>query len=224
MLPFSGGIEDTANGTAVLSAASALIYLLILGAGSSLLRPAVKTLSVALLAVLAVLQGAPILLVVALALSAVGDWFLSRDGEPAFLAGLGSFLAAHIAYAALFWTIGGGLADITGDVGRLALAIAMILLALAMLVLLMQAVGPGMRLPIVLYICAIVAMGLTALSQPAWVVILGAFAFMASDTILAGERFLVAAISPHRAWMRYAVWALYYGAQVLILAGFLMKP
>jgi len=223
MLPFPGGIEDTANGTAVLSAASALIYLLILGAGSSLLRSAVKTLSVALLAVLAVLQGAPMLLFAALALSAVGDWFLSRDGEPAFLAGLGSFLAAHIAYAALFWTIGGGLADITGDVGRLALAVVMILLALAMLVLLMRAVGPGMRLPIVLYICAIVAMGLTAVSQPVWLVTIGALSFMASDTILAGERFLVPAISPHRVWMRYAVWVLYYGAQALMLVGIVLR-
>jgi uncharacterized membrane protein YhhN len=54
-------------------------------------------------------------------------------------------------------------------------------------------------------------------------VIAGAVAFMASDGILAAERFLVAAISPHRGWMRFAVWALYYAAQALIVAGFLLK-
>ena len=45
---------------------------------------------------------------------------------------------------------------------------------------------------------------------------------MASDGLLAAEKFLVAAISPHRVWMRYAVWALYYAAQLAITLGFLL--
>jgi len=34
---------------------------------------------------------------------------------------------------------------------------------------------------------------------------------------------LVAAISPHRGWMRLAVWALYYVAQLAITLGFLLN-
>ena len=45
---------------------------------------------------------------------------------------------------------------------------------------------------------------------------------MASDGLLATEKFLVAAISPHRAWMRLAVWVLYYAAQLAITLGFLL--
>ncbi len=51
---------------------------------------------------------------------------------------------------------------------------------------------------------------------------MGAVLFMASDGLLAAEKFLVAAISPHREWMRYAVWALYYAAQLMITLGFLL--
>lgn len=45
---------------------------------------------------------------------------------------------------------------------------------------------------------------------------------MTSDGLLAAERFLLAAISPHRVWMRYAVWVLYYAAQLAITLGFLL--
>ena len=60
-----------------------------------------KTLAVALLAVLVVVESGPLLLFAALALSAAGDAFLSREDDRAFLAGLASFLAAHLAYIAL---------------------------------------------------------------------------------------------------------------------------
>ena len=49
---------------------------------------------------LAVVENGPLLLFAALALSAVGDAFLSREGDRAFLGGLASFLAAHLAYIA----------------------------------------------------------------------------------------------------------------------------
>ena len=51
-------------------------------------RTAVKTLAVALLAVLTFVENGPLLLFAALALSALGDAFLSRDGDRTFLAGL----------------------------------------------------------------------------------------------------------------------------------------
>ena len=49
-----------------------------------------------------------------------------------------------------------------------------------------------------------------------------AILFMASDGLIATERFLLAAISPLRVWMRYAVWVLYYAAQLAITLGFLL--
>jgi len=223
MLPFAGGIEDPSNGSVIFSVAAAVLYFIMQETRPSLLRSAVKTLAVGLLAVLCALQHQPYLLVVALALSALGDLFLSRDGERAFLGGLGSFLAAHIAYIALFWMSGEGTAIFTAEPWRLVVVGALVVFALVMLVLLMREVGPDLRFPILVYISAIVVMGVSAVSLRNGWVIAGALAFMASDTILAAERFLVPAISPRRNVMRSAVWVLYYAAQALIVSGFLLR-
>jgi uncharacterized membrane protein YhhN len=175
-----------------------------------------------MLAVLAALQGGPLLLVAALALSAIGDAFLSRDGEKAFLGGLASFLAAHIVYVALFLKTGGGLELLSAQSWRGAIALAMAAFSIVMLAALWRRVGPQLRVPIAVYVAAILTMGLSALTTGnAWV-IAGAVLFIASDGLLAAERFLLAAISPHRVWMRYAVWVLYYVAQLAITLGFLL--
>ncbi|TIV50381.1 MAG: lysoplasmalogenase, partial [Mesorhizobium sp.] len=188
-----------------------------------LARSAAKTLAVALLAALAVMQGGPLLLVAALALSAAGDAFLSRDGEKAFLGGLASFLVAHVAYIALFLEVGGGIGLLAAEPWRGAVALAMAVFVVLMLAALWRRVGPSLRIPIAVYVAAILAMGISALTTfYAWV-IAGAVLFMASDGLLAAERFLLAAISPHRVWMRYAVWVLYYAAQLAITLGFLLS-
>lgn len=222
MMPFPGGIEATANATLLFSLAAAVVYGLILNTRETLLRSAVKTLAVALLGILAFTQGGPLLLVAALALSALGDAFLSRDGDRAFLGGLASFLAAHLAYIALFWLGGGGL-ELLWQPWRVAVAVAMAAFAIAMLVMLWRRVAPDLRLPIVAYAAAILGMGVTALTLDNFWVIAGAILFMASDGLLAAGKFIVAAISPHREWMRYAVWALYYAAQLVITLGFLLS-
>ena len=221
MLPFPGGIEDPSNGSVIFSVAAAALYFILIDTRVSLLRSTVKTLAVALLAVLCILQQQPLLLVVALALSAFGDWFLSRDGDKAFLLGLASFLAAHVAYIALFLATGSGLDILQAEPWRLILAISMTILALVMLVLLMREVGPDLRFPVTVYIVAILGMGISALTTSNIWIIAGALAFMASDATLATERFLTTAISPGRLAMRIAVWLLYYAAQALIVAGFL---
>lgn len=217
---FEGGMEGRENGTVILACAAALIYAVLLHLPPSLARSAVKTLAVALLAVLAILTGGPAMLVLALALSAVGDWFLSRDGETAFLAGLASFLAAHVAYVALFVAKGEGFGLISGETWRIGLAILMALLALVMWRLLMQRVGPALRSPVTAYVVAILAMGVTSLTVPNGWVVAGAVMFMASDTLLATERFVLPAISPHRIWIRYGVWGLYFAAQFVITMAF----
>jgi len=186
-------------------------------------RTAAKTLAVALLAVLAAMQGGPLLLVVALALSAIGDAFLSRDGEKAFLGGLASFLAGHIVYVALFVQAGGGLELLSAQSWRGAIGLAMAAFSIVMLAALWRRVGPQLRVPIAVYVAAILAMGISALTTDKVWVIAGAVLFIASDGLLAAERFLLAAISPHRVWMRYAVWVLYYVAQLAITLGFLLS-
>jgi uncharacterized membrane protein YhhN len=67
----------------------------------------------------------------------------------------------------------------------------------------------------------IFVMAITALMLDSNQVILGAVMFCSSDSILAAERFLVSPTSFHRSWMRYAVWVLYYGGQLLIALGVL---
>lgn len=222
MMPFPGGIDANANATLVFSVVAAVIHAFTLDMPSTLARSAVKTLAVAMLAVLASLQGGPWLLVAALALSAAGDAFLSRDGEKAFLGGLASFLVAHVLYVVLFLRSGGGVGLLSAEPWRGAIAVAMAVFAIAMLFALWRHVGPALRLPIGVYIAAILGMGISALTMGNLGVVGGAVLFMASDGLLAAEKFLMPAISPHRVWMRYVVWVLYYAAQLAITLGFLL--
>jgi uncharacterized membrane protein YhhN len=219
---FPGGIEATANGTLILSAAAAIVYGIIVNMRPMPLRTAVKMLAVGLLAALTLVENGPPLLFGALVLSAFGDAFLSREGDRMFLAGLASFLLAHLFYLVLFWTEGGGIALLTGQSWRLAVAAVIVLIALVVLGLLVRRVKPALRSPIFAYVLAVLAMGLAALTlERAWV-IAGALLFMVSDALLATERFIISAISPHRGWLRHAVWALYYVAQVTIALSFLL--
>ena len=221
MMPFPGGVENIANGTLIFSVLLAVFYGMIVHRAPSLRRTIVKTGSVVLLAALAAIEGGPTLLVAALALSAVGDACLAQDGEKAFLAGLASFLLAHIAYVALFWTTGGGIAEIVSQPSRI--VIALMLLAAVGLILsrLWPAIEAAMRPPVALYCVAILAMGLSSLSDLGAAVVAGAVLFMASDAILAAGRFLVPHDDPRQNWMRPLVWLLYYTSQLVLTLSFI---
>lgn len=221
-MPFPGGIEATANAALLLSVAAAILTLFQVEWPPSLRRSAVKTLAVTLLAMISFVERGPLLLTGALILSAAGDAFLSRSGERAFLGGLTSFLAAHILYVLLFASSGGGAGLLFSDLWRPALAIAMALAGAAMAAILLPRVEQRLRLPIAVYVTAIFAMGLAALTTHSPAVIAGAILFMVSDGILATERFLTAPPSPLRLPMRYAVWITYYAAQMLITLGILL--
>lgn len=218
MMPFAGGVESTSNGALILSVAAALFYLFALDQPESWKRSAVKTLAVASLAVVAVDRSAPLLLVAALGLSAVGDLFLSREGERPFLAGLASFLAAHVAYVSLFYGIGEGVGAAL-EPWRAAVGVAILALTFAMLRVLMPRLEAVMRLPVVAYAAAILLMGLAALTTQNPAVMAGALLFMASDSLLAWEKFAEPDGSDRRKPMRVAVWVLYFAAQVLIALG-----
>jgi len=220
---FPGGIEATSNGTLIMSAGAAVIYALIVNTRPTIARSAVKTLAVALLTVLALVENGPLLLVAGLALSALGDACLSRDGDRAFLGGLASFLAAYLLYIGLFFMAGAGTDVILAEIWRATVAAAIAVVAVIMIGLLWRRVKPAMHLPILAYVVGIVAMGWAALTTDSVFIVGGALMLMASDGLLATERFLVSAISPYRSSLRVAVWALYYIGQLLVTLGFILK-
>ena len=222
MMPFSGGIDSLSNGTLLLACVAAALYLPMQGDGPSWRRTVAKTAGVALLAVLAVIEPGPWLLIAALALSAAGDAFLAQDGERPFTAGLASFLAAHLAYVALFAMLGQGLGLLAAQPWRLALAAVVSVAGVVLLGRLLPAVGPALRAPVSAYVAAILAMMLAASTVADPLVVAGATLFVVSDAILAIEKFLLPAASPHRRWTGPAVWILYFLAQLSITIGVLL--
>ena len=193
--------------TVVLATIYALTYL---RGDTSTIRTALKTAPIAVLAVGAALVDAPVLLTVALALSAVGDAAISRPGDTAFKAGLGAFLAAHIAYIPLFWAgVGGAPFFIAAGV----------MLAYAFIVArwLWPHLG-DMRPPVAVYMVVIAIMGIAALSGNT-LVLIGAGLFIVSDTVLAAETFVFK--DRVRGWTAPAIWITYIAAQVLIFIGVL---
>jgi len=206
----------------LLSLTSAVIY----GVGfvrnpPSWARSVSKTASIGVLALVSALVQGPLALTAALALGALGDAFLSRSGQRNFLLGLISFLVAHIAYIALFWANGSGLAPLTRGFLLPGLGLVFVLSAADTLRRLWANLD-AMRWPVLVYTVAIGVMGLAALTmahRP--LVLIGAIAFMMSDTVLAYEEFHW---SPDHAIRRYsgiAIWLLYFGGQALIAWAFL---
>ena len=223
MMPFDGGLDALPNGTLLFSIAASVLYLLVLGRPPSWRRTVAKTAATGLLAVLAAIEGGPALLVVALVLSAAGDAFLAQDGERAFTGGLASFLLAHIFYTVLFLSVGGGVEIMLAQPWRLVLAAVVVVLAGVLLRLLMPAVGPALRVPVGAYTLAILIMMLAAATVPSPLVLIGAALFVASDALLAFDRFLTPpAAKGSGGRLGVQVWLLYYVAQLTITLGFLL--
>lgn len=126
---------------------------------------------------------------VALVFCLLGDIALMFKGDPAFIAGLSSFLIGHLLFAAAFLhgvpaLAPGHLALIGGLYGAIGLFI------------LMPRVGK-LRIPVLAYVAVLLAMWLAAdarLTQlggvPALCVLTGASVFISSDSLLAWDRFV----------------------------------
>ena len=162
------------------------------------------------------------LMLLALGLSLSGDVLLLFDHGSAnfFIYGLISFLLAHIAYSVLFlkkWNkkktknfIGTGL-----------------LLAVyggALFFYLKDSLGP-LKLPVIVYILGILFMAMTALGRFAKVpslsfvlVLAGALCFVASDSILAIDKFIFEVPAAH-----ILIMGTYAAAQYLIVMGVLRQ-
>jgi uncharacterized membrane protein YhhN len=152
------------------------------------------------------------LILAALVLSWLGDVLLIPRGHPRmFLAGMVSFLAAHLAYCLAFWYRGPDLRAVliaTPVIGAIGLLVSRWLLPHA---------SGAFRTALPVYLAAISAMVILATSivgSPVWpYAAVGAGLFATSDLMVARDRFIRAS------WRNRAVGLpLYYAAQLLLAA------
>ncbi|NHF72153.1 lysoplasmalogenase family protein [Paracoccus xiamenensis] len=202
-----------AGGLATLGAALALIYQA-RGAGVEHPGPAAsaaKTGATAALALAGLAAGAPLAVVLGLALGALGDFFLTRRAETAFLAGMAAFAAGHLAYAGWMFT--------PEHAARMFWALPMLALALSTERWLLPRTGP-LRAPVRAYVWVITLMAAAAatLPLPLWPAMVGAALFVASDLVLAIRLFVARGETMQRR-LSLLLWPAYWGGQALILAG-----
>lgn len=144
----------------------------------------------------------------ALILSWFGDLFLIGDARPAFLAGLGAFLLAHVAYSSAFYLAGLQPAPVGGA------AAAMVVVGVVVFRWLRAAdLPPAMTTPVAAYLVAIGVMVAFAAGTGSALVLVGAVAFAASDVFVARHRFVVRSPLNRRVGL-----PLYFAAQLLIAA------
>jgi uncharacterized membrane protein YhhN len=176
-------------------------------------RSLIKTGSMALLALAGLALSAPVWVVLGLAFGALGDFFLSRPGSKAFLAGMAAFAIGHLAYALFFvGGVGWGVFD-----WRIGAVLALLGLA-ATTELWLAPRTDALHWPVRGYVVVITLMGIAALGQNAPVLWLGAGLFILSDVLLALALF----VFPTAAWrwvMAVTLWPAYWIGQFLILQG-----
>jgi uncharacterized membrane protein YhhN len=143
----------------------------------------------------------------ALALGGAGDVALLGSGETAFTAGLVSFLAGHVAWIiALRQRPGGGYLR-----ARPALAVPHLATFGAMNTYLWKRTGKD-RVPVFVYSAVLLAMSLVALDSGSPRTAAGGALFLASDTLLALEKFGDLRLPAHEG----LVMATYASAQALL--------
>lgn len=154
-------------------------------------------------------------LLLAMGLSWLGDVLLMfQPVSPIFfILGLGSFLLAHIAYITVF-------RGARGDDKPKAFTFGTAFLLIVYGFLLMIILWPGLndlKIPVVLYTLVIITMGISALfrkAEGASMVLIGAFLFIASDSMIAVDKFYEP-ITAARFW----IMSTYILAQFMIVAG-----
>ncbi|MGW2395176.1 lysoplasmalogenase [Kitasatospora sp. NPDC001664] len=201
----------TARGLLTAFAATSVTHLGAIAAGASVLQNATKPALVPLLAgyVAARAERAPKLLLPALAFSTGGDVLLQFDQQAAFLAGMGSFAAAHVCYVTMFVKMG-ALEDRRRTV-VLALAYA------AAWAVMISQLWPGLgdlKIPVAVYSLLLASTAVTSAGL-GWRAGLGGGLFLLSDTLIATELADWKALPGHGVW----IMATYVLAQFLLADG-----
>jgi len=150
------------------------------------------------------------------ALGSVGDYSLSNADRSWFMAGLGAFLAGHIAYSIAFakdlrWTAARGVV-----VGVCASGMTVLAVAVSMR---MARIGDYAEiLPVCIYVTVMgVMMALAVFHQsPTWFIAAGGVVFVISDAHIAVNHML---LDTSRLSLALSGYATYYLAQYLIVAG-----
>jgi uncharacterized membrane protein YhhN len=152
-----------------------------------------------------------VLIYLGLCLSWWGDVLLIPKTKKTFLAGLGAFLLAHLAYAAAF--VARGMSWTAAIAGFVVLTLPLAAVGRWLL----PKVPTSMRLPVRAYMAVITAMVAcamgTVVAHGGLAVLIGALAFYLSDLSVARDRF----VSPgfdNKLWG----WPLYFGAQLVLAA------
>jgi uncharacterized membrane protein YhhN len=152
--------------------------------------------------------------VAALVCSLAGDVLLMLPRD-LFVAGLAAFLAAHVCYLAGFWSNGPAAS---------ALVVAVVVVALVVVPLGRTILGaikrrglPGeLRIAVTVYIVVISAMLATALASGIVLAAIGATLFVASDSMIAWDRFV-----RRFAWAPVAIMVTYHLGQAGLVASLL---
>jgi uncharacterized membrane protein YhhN len=153
-----------------------------------------------------------VLLIAALVFSFLGDVFLMYSGESFFVAGLSSFLLAHLFYTLIFLRY--------KIVNSLLVLPFIAYAALMVFGVLSGKIPESLQIPVWIYIAVIMFMGVTAamaaklLSRSYQNVLVGAILFILSDSFIAVNKF-VAAVPQ----VSFLVMSTYGIAQFLIVKG-----
>ncbi|MCE9522407.1 MAG: lysoplasmalogenase [Alphaproteobacteria bacterium] len=214
------GLDALRVTIAAASVLAAIVYLRFVDTAPSTMRTALKTFMIAILAPLPLTYlgaGSTWLLAgltLALALSALGDFFLALERqERYFVLGLASFLAGHIAYVGVM---------LPNAIVPRGVALALVLVAVgaasAFIAWLLPSLG-RMKVPVLAYFAVIMAMVASALSIPGapWTLGAGAVLFALSDSLIAVRKF-----KQPFPFSNVAVWVTYAAAQFLIVGSLLV--
>ncbi|WP_435259629.1 lysoplasmalogenase family protein [Thioclava sp. FR2] len=194
--------------------------------GDDWLRSMVKTVTLAPIALFwlatSLMAGDAVWIMAAgLLLGVLGDYFLSRPGTGAFLAGMGAFGLGHLVYAVALFTRSAdlGFAPFTGEHCWALLSLAALVLSTEFW--LAPRTG-ALRWPVRAYVALIALMAIAAILLPPNAgtsdLQLGALLFLASDLLLALRLFVVTT-DRLKALLGAALWPAYVLGQLLIFWG-----
>ncbi|WP_186644810.1 lysoplasmalogenase [Fluviispira vulneris] len=152
----------------------------------------------------------------ALVFSSVGDIFLAYSEEKYFVHGLVSFLLSHIIYSFIFIKYAGNISENFWQ--KLILVITISIYFVVMLRVLYKRLG-NLKIPVFIYmgVLACMVIGSIFVINFNYILIIGAFLFAISDSILAIQKFVKTIKGS-----AYMIWASYYLAQLFICYGMLL--